>query len=408
MLRYELGEAVWWKSVSHYLNKFRDKSVETLDLITAVEEASGLNMRPFFDQWIFRPGYPVFRAQYHWEQRGRKAAVWLLQTQDSSEEGLFKVPLEIRFEGRGWTRTFKERVGSKEHRFSYALPGEPLNVEIDPDHRILKRLSLRKPHSMWMHQLRDGPSAWSRHEAAAEVARWGDEDSLALLERAIRKEAFWGAACEMIRALGSAGTEGAYRRLLNLIRLPHPKARRAVVEALGGFRRPETARFLKPLAMRDSSLHVVAEACRGLGALRDARWRGLLESKLKENSYRDIISSGALSGIAASRDPKALELLRRASRPPHGYYHRAQALRSLAQYAPISSEVVPWICELAFDPDERFNLLAIATLGQLEDERALPTLEKLQNDPNSRVRTYADEAIARIRAGIEPKGPKKP
>jgi HEAT repeat protein len=75
----------------------------------------------------------------------------------------------------------------------------------------------------------------------------------------------------------------------------------------------------------------------------------------------------------------------------------------MADYAPLSEQVVPWITEAAQDPDERVTLAAVSALGQLEDERALPTLEKLKTHPNQRVRVYAEEAIARIRPGLDPK-----
>jgi HEAT repeat protein len=44
-------------------------------------------------------------------------------------------------------------------------------------------------------------------------------------------------------------------------------------------------------------------------------------------------------------------------------------------------------------------LSAVAALGSTEDERALPTLEKLaKKSGNPRVRVYAEEAAARVRA----------
>ena len=48
--------------------------------------------------------------------------------------------------------------------------------------------------------------------------------------------------------------------------------------------------------------------------------------------------------------------------------------------------------------------MAVAILGHLEDERALATLKDMaKNAANTRLRTYAEEAIAHIRAGVEEK-----
>jgi len=404
MLHRELGDELWWKVIGAYLRKYRDQSVETNDLIETIAEVTGRNLKPFFDQWVFKSGYPHLRAHYSWDDKAKRAELWVLQTQDASDEvPVFKLPLKIRITGRGWTREFDESVSDKDHRFSYKLPSEPLDVELDPEHRLLKRLALRKPHRMWRRQLERGKSAWSRHTAASYVASWGDDESVALIERAIRKEPFWGAAAEMARALGGIRSDAAFAALRRLLASKHPKVRRAVVESLAQQRRPETADLVAPLARRDPSILVEAEANRALGALRSVRHSGLLRANLGKKSYRDVIASAALSGLSALRGRGTIELLRKQSRPPFSYGRRAAALRSLSDYAAVDDGVVPLLCESADDQDERINLLVISLLGGLEDERALPVLDRAKKDANSRVRVYAEEAAARIRYGIEPR-----
>jgi aminopeptidase N len=408
MLRHEVGEDLFWKSIRHYVQKHANSSVDTDDLVAAFRETTGRNLRWFFDQWVYKQGYPSLRAQATWDPKTKKAEIWLLQTQDTNEDNpLFDLKLDIRITGRGWTKEFTERAKDKEHHFSYALPGEPLDIELDPNHCVLKRLAFNKPQKMWRHQLLNAQRAVSRGEAAARVARWGDDAAVALLARAIRQEKFWGAACDMVRALGNIKSETAFRELSRLIKIRHPKVRRAVVDALGGWSRPEVARLVAPLAKKDPSVLVESTACRVLGATKDPKYKGLLLEASRRKSYRDVVAAGAIGGLSATRDPKHLDFLLKSSRQPNSFTVRVQALRSLAEYAPISDKVVPAICEQTDDQDERFNLAAIAILGQMEDERALPTLEKLKKDPNSRLRSYAEESIARIRSGIEGKAKKK-
>ncbi|MBI5629347.1 MAG: HEAT repeat domain-containing protein [Elusimicrobia bacterium] len=407
MLRHELGDDLWWKAVNHYLTCFRDRSVETSDLIQAVEEISGRNLRSFFDQWVFKSGYPRFRVQYTWDPGSKKGGLWILQTQPVSEESpLFKVPVDIRFTGRGWVKTFTEVVSDKEHHFQYRLPAPPVNAEFDPEHRILKKLDFQKPQAHWRHQLLEAPRAQSRLEAARDVARWRGEGSVSLLEKAARRESFWGAGTEMIRALGSIESEKAFAALKGLLKLEHPKMRRAAVDALGAYKRPENAKIFLSLSSADASLHVRSAACRALGALQDKRFSGTLKRNLGKDSYRGILSSGALQGLALTRAPGLLQTLHKACLPPRSYWGRLSAMRALSEYAPMAAEVVPWLCEMSSDPDERINLAAIHLLGELEDFRALDTLAKALKSPNSRVRVYAEEAIAHIRAGIEPPGNK--
>ncbi|MBI3552787.1 MAG: HEAT repeat domain-containing protein [Elusimicrobia bacterium] len=404
MLRRNLGDELWWKCVGHYLRKHRDQSVETSDLMAAIEEVTGRNMKPFFDQWIFKSGYPQFRVQYDWNAKTKTASLWVLQTQDVSDETpLFKVKADFRFTGRGWVKDYTEELSEKEHRFTYRLPSEPLDFEFDPDYWLLKKVTIRKPQAMWRHQLLRAKRARSRLAAADQVAYWGSDESAELLAKAVRTERFWGAACEMAAALGSIRSELAFKRLTELVAIRQPKVRRAVLEALARHARPQSAALIAKLARRDPSARVEAEACRQLGWLDGKRRQGLLRKALSKASWRDMVAAGALGGLAARRDKGALELLKRMSRAPHAFGVRAEAMRHLADYAAFSPAVVPWLCELTAEADERLNLQAVGALGRLEDRRALPTLEKLKSSPNSRIRVYAEEAIAKIRAGIEPK-----
>ncbi len=404
MLRHELGDETWWKCIGHYLRKHRDQSVETSDLILAIEEITGRNMKPFFDQWVFKAGYPQFRVQYEWHEKTRTATIWILQTQDVSDENpFFKVKVDFRLTGRGWVKNHTEEITEREHKFVYRLASEPLDFEFDPEYKLLKTASIKKPQAMWRHQLVKAKRSRSRLAAADPVAYWGSDESAELLAKAVKTEKFWGAACEMARALGSIRSESALKALKGLINIKHPKVRCAVLSALAQQNRPETAPVIAKIARTDPSARIEAEACRLLGWLDGEKRSGLLKKALAKTSYRDIVSAGALAGLAARRDRASLELLKKSSLAPFSFGRRSEAIRNLADYAGFSPDVVPWICELTAEADERLNLQAVSALGRLEDRRALPTLEKLKSSPNSRVRVYAEEAIAKIRAGIEPK-----
>jgi len=113
ILRAELGETDWWNSLRHYLQKHRNKSVETTDLIVAIEEATGRNLRSFFDQWIFRAGHPSFDVRTGYDKKRKSASVTVRQTQGGgSRSNLFNCRVVIRITGKGgrWTKEFTERV----------------------------------------------------------------------------------------------------------------------------------------------------------------------------------------------------------------------------------------------------------------------------------------------------------
>ncbi|MEQ1919721.1 MAG: HEAT repeat domain-containing protein, partial [Elusimicrobiota bacterium] len=74
------------------------------------------------------------------------------------------------------------------------------------------------------------------------------------------------------------------------------------------------------------------------------------------------------------------------------------------EYASVTPDAVPALLKLLAEPDERISLIACAALGRMNDERALPQLEKAAKSAgNPRIRVYATESIARIKAGAKTK-----
>ena len=67
MLRNTLGDDVFWRALNLYAQRHAHRSVETRDLARAVEEASGRNLDPFFDQWIGNPGHPELEGSWRWD-----------------------------------------------------------------------------------------------------------------------------------------------------------------------------------------------------------------------------------------------------------------------------------------------------------------------------------------------------
>ena len=403
MLRRALGEGEFWRAMGHYVRSHQDGGVETQDLVESIRQATGRNMQPFFDQWVYRSGYPSFRLQHTWDPKSRQASLWVVQSQRIAEDAPpFKLEVDVVYKGRGWEKRFKEHLSHKEHTFRYVLPGEPRAVEFDPEGWILKKVEFKKPYRLWMNQLREG-GVNGRVEAAHAVSRWGGEEAALALRSAFVKEKFWGVQSEIAQALGSMRTPAAARALASLLSARHPKARRSVVEALGRYAEPRWAGRLKALR-RDPSYHVRSEALRSAARLREKSLVPFLRGALAEKSWFDVVRSAALTGLAELKRPELVGLLKShtASSQPRGV--RAAALRALGAYIPYDDSIIPFVGGLLAQPNEWFQQVAAGVLGGSEDVRALPFLEKARDASKSeRVRVYSEEAIARIRKGLEPK-----
>ncbi|KAB8033146.1 M1 family metallopeptidase [Fluviispira multicolorata] len=58
-LRDIFGEKTFQKIVNYYLTKFSYKAVDTFDFMNSIQECTGINAAPYFDNFIFRGGHPV-------------------------------------------------------------------------------------------------------------------------------------------------------------------------------------------------------------------------------------------------------------------------------------------------------------------------------------------------------------
>lgn len=94
MLRNELGNDHYRKSIALYLNRFYHQNVETSDLVASIYEATGRNVKWFFDQWIHRGGEPVIDFNYTISGKNLKATTQQIHNMDATV-GNFKLPMKL-------------------------------------------------------------------------------------------------------------------------------------------------------------------------------------------------------------------------------------------------------------------------------------------------------------------------
>jgi len=64
LLRHELGDDLFWKSIHAFVKTYSHRTVETIDLLRAIESTTGRNLLPIFDQYVFRGGHPDYKVSY--------------------------------------------------------------------------------------------------------------------------------------------------------------------------------------------------------------------------------------------------------------------------------------------------------------------------------------------------------
>jgi aminopeptidase N len=105
-----------------------------------MEEASGRSLVAFFDQWVTKPGYPVFRVEHSYDNARGEATVVMRQVQKASWPR-FTAPLELELTWNGGSRRQKIDVAGERQVFTFPVPGPLTRVVLDPDGWLLFRMA---------------------------------------------------------------------------------------------------------------------------------------------------------------------------------------------------------------------------------------------------------------------------
>ncbi|MHC4550685.1 MAG: M1 family aminopeptidase [Planctomycetota bacterium] len=415
MLRHRLGDDVWWEAINRYVERHAHTTVETVDWRKAVEEVSGRSFERFFHDWTARPGHPVVEVRHRWHAQDKLAEVRIRQTQ---KEPAFHFPLKLEYRFAKVPRAFTvtHDVTKKDLRFFVPLPARPALVRVDPAFSVLMDLKEHKGRDLWLRQLREDENPVARTRAAEHFGRSRRDPDRKALADALGKEGFWGVQAEIAKALGESGGTVSRDVLLQALSLEHPKARRAVVNALGKFKDDETvATALEGLVRHgDASYYVEADAVAAWARLRPADALVRLRPLLVRDSHNEVIRSAVLRGLGEQEDPAATDLLlqwTQRGRPRPCRRAALEALEALAKSGRLEEAQVNRVVETVrgcLGPSEHRGIKTQAsqTLRALGEQAtpALSALEALEaHDPNPNVRRQAKETIEKIRSGAPPR-----
>jgi aminopeptidase N len=134
MLRKELGDSLFWKSIRKYYATYAGKIAGTDDLRRVIESVSGRNFELFFSQWLHTPGIPQVHASWQYDTRNKEITFTVRQLQTTA----FTIPLEIEWILPGGTPTRKTLLlDGREKSVTYKVAAKPVRVNLDPDTALL-------------------------------------------------------------------------------------------------------------------------------------------------------------------------------------------------------------------------------------------------------------------------------
>lgn len=413
MLRYLLGDEGYYESVRTFLKDNEFQCVETLDLVKAIEKATGQNLRAFFDQWVFSAGYPEYKIAFNWDDKNKVATVKVSQAQKLEDgTGLFSMPVHFSFtlaDGTVVDRTIV--VADKESTIPFPLDAKPVMLRFDPENWVLKKLDLTGvPKGMLIHQLHNDPCVMGRVHACQTLAKLGGLDAVEALEKELNGTFFWGVSVESARALGAIGTAAACEALKRAAAVANPKVRRAVVSALGNFKDESAAELLAGIVSGDTekSRFVLADAALALGKTKSARALPVLQEALKKDSWQQTVRVGVLNGLAELGDGRGADLAIEYAAADKPFQARPAAILALGKLAGKAPHALKALHELSESEEAaqfHLRMSIIGALGEAKSPESKPYLSRIERvAADGRVKRAVAETLAKLDAGKDSAG----
>ncbi|MEO0432252.1 MAG: M1 family metallopeptidase [Cyanobacteria bacterium J06656_5] len=428
MIRQALGDRLFTQTLRTLLTDNAHSTVETVDVLRAIDKATGKNLRYLFDQYVYRGGHPDYGVTYSWDSDSNLVKLMVTQTQVADgksqvQEGLFDLKIPIGFgyvdQGNADVQTVTVRIHERQQAFYFPLQKKPDFISFDVGNHTLKTVKLEYPLKELQAQLKYDPDPISRLYAADAIAKKGSLEAVETLSAALISDAFWAVRAEVAKALAKIQLAQAVDGLLKGLDDKHPNVRRAVVNALSGVKTADSYKALKSVVEKgDESYYVEGAAATALGKVgsstldngkdKEKKTLKLLEMVLEKRSgWNEVVRSGAIGGLSVFKSSEAaLGLLLPYTEIGVPQALRLTAIRSLGRIAAGQSKVG---CDRILDrlaaiAREEFFLTQVAVvmaLGQMEVAGAVRVLRGLaEQSPDGRVKRRAEEAMGRVRKAI--------
>ena len=136
MLRGIMGDENFYAGLHTYAQTYAYGNASTNEFRDVMEGACGCDLNPFFDQWIYGQGFPVYNYSWNWWPEGDSFRVLMDIAQVQVESPLFTMPIPIKIVA-GDTLEFRLDNYLPVQRYEITLQSPPTALLFDPDNWIL-------------------------------------------------------------------------------------------------------------------------------------------------------------------------------------------------------------------------------------------------------------------------------
>jgi aminopeptidase N len=136
MLRESMGKEKFDRLLHSFLEQYRGKNASIDDFEKLASQIAAENLRYFFAQWVEGTGVPEFTVDYQ-IIRTRSGKFRTRGTVKQTLDNLH-MPVQLMLRAEGDNQTTTTRIDGKSEDFDFESNGQPLEVVVDPNYKILR------------------------------------------------------------------------------------------------------------------------------------------------------------------------------------------------------------------------------------------------------------------------------
>lgn len=380
-LRRQLGDDAFYHGLHRYLTRHQFSNVESNDLCEDLSEASGINLHPWFEQWIYKPGHPVIDWNWSYDSARKMVVVHVRQTQDTSRGApIFDVPTHVGLVFDRNLRRSPVHLNAADQTFEVPAASAPSAVIFDPDHEFVRELP-KQPWTaeelpyvfLYASSPTDIETAMNRLLNAAPT-----DETLQMIAGKLHLDTQPFPAVPDTSRLAALGRSVLHEFFLT--ETTHANFSRRANAATGLARLavgPEDRKRLRQLLGDDQPYDVVAAALRGLATIDFASVRDFATAQAAKATF-PALRRAALEVLADHTAPGWDVAILKTATENHRPLIREVGLRALARLRHEDPRVVLSLRSALSSRDSRIVSDAITLVRQLKEKALEPELQRMK------------------------------
>jgi aminopeptidase N len=382
-LRKKLGDKLFYAGLNRYLTNHHGSPVETNMLCNEMTEATGINLHPWFDQWILKPGHPVIDWSWSWDDVKKEVVVHVKQTQDTSNgTPIYDVEthiLAIPFHEALHPQAIHLNAAEQEFRIN-TNGGKPLSVVFDPDHEFLREI----PKYPWADSelpviaMRD-PNAVERQYAFTHMlAGTPSDETVRIAVDILRQDTDFEPAIVDSSALGNLKRPELTSFWESELKHANFTRRVAAVNALAALPSdPAITAVLRRLINDKEAFRVVAAATRAVGKADFAGSLALIQHQAQTSENAEV-RGAALTLLVKNNAPGAVNLMFDSLRGSTSDEAQSAGMEALAEYKGEDPRIVSSVRSALASSDFNTIFRALAVANKRKSKELVPDLEAVK------------------------------